>query len=291
MLGARESGYGDKQHGVAFGDPFVTPPLKDTSHSSLDFGATYDFFKNFTAYASHESIYQPQSEARYTMGAPSLPPPITGVNDEAGVKWQSTDKLLNASLAFFEIEEKGLEETNPQDPSSNIPVLDNRKSSGFDLETTGQMLPGLQGSFSFTHTITNDTTIYGSAPLTSFAPVNKIKSFAVYRPPGSGIWSHFIVGGGVDWQSAAYTLAYICTDNPPNEFGCNNYYSVPLTAKAYATLKLKLGYKINSHMELSLTANNFTNVKAYSPLEFSNPNNYNFYIEPFNLLASLHAKW
>jgi outer membrane receptor for ferric coprogen and ferric-rhodotorulic acid len=111
MLGARQSGYGDKQSGTSYGAPFVTPSLKDTSHSSLDFGATYDVFKNFTVYASHESIYQPQSETRYTVGG-SLPPPITGVNDEAGLKWQSPNKLLNASLSVFQIEEKGIETTN-----------------------------------------------------------------------------------------------------------------------------------------------------------------------------------
>jgi len=153
------------------------------------------------------------------------------------------------------------------------------------------MLPGLQGSFSFARAVTKDTTSYSSQPLTSFVPPNKIKSFAVYRPPGSGLWSHFILGGGVDWQSSAYTLAFVCLDNPPSPFGCNNYADVPLTAKAYATLKLKVGYRFNRNLELSADANNVTNVKAYSPLQFSNPSNYNFYTTPFNVLVSLRAKW
>lgn len=281
-------------------DPQVSSPIVARNLSEPAVGFTYDFLKNFTLYGSHQKTYRPQTYTQYIPGnAP--PPPITGKNDEVGVKYEAPSQKFNASLSYYSIIQNGFLQTDYIN-GGNIPALQDSVSRGVDAEATGELFPGIQIAASYTYNDNKVTTqAYPSGTLTeqrtSFAPKNKARIWATYRPPASSDFNRFLIGGGIDYQSSAYNTGYICATplTNPTDYcpytGPDSYVAYEFTTKAYTTLSASVGYRLTNNLELSVVGKNLTDVKAWAPGPFQSVLGYNFYAPPFNVLVSLRARW
>lgn len=115
-----------KEHGV------VTPYA----------GVVYDLDDTYSAYASYTSIYQPQT---YKDANGSTLAPVEGASYEAGLKAAYFDGRLNASLAFFRIEQDNLAEsigTNPVTNEGIYKAIDGATTKGVELELAGEAAEG-----------------------------------------------------------------------------------------------------------------------------------------------------
>jgi TonB-dependent siderophore receptor len=278
-----------------------TSRFKAENWSRPAVGLTVDFLKNFTLYASHQNIYRPQTFAQFVPGNDPVPP-ITGSNDEIGLRFQSPSKKFNASISYYRVVQNNFLSTdygNP-DTSATIPVLNDTKSRGVDIEANGELFAGLQIAASYTYNKNSTrTSATNASPATSYAPKHKLKLWANYRPPSESDLNRFSVGFGIDAQSKAFSEGGICATpiTDPNGFcpypGPDLPFFIPyeFTTKGYTTLSARLGYRLFDNVELSLVGKNLTNVKTYVATSFQGPEGYNFYTAPFSLIGSVNVRF
>ncbi|MCS5514787.1 TonB-dependent receptor [Pseudomonas qingdaonensis] len=120
----------------------------------------YDLNNNLSLYGSYTEIFNPQSA---TDASNAVLDPVTGEAYELGVKGEFYDGRLNTSLAVFRIYQVGnaLDDLGSPDPclpnytSGHCKVAAGKnRSEGFELEVTGEVLPGWQVSGGYTYTTT-----------------------------------------------------------------------------------------------------------------------------------------
>lgn len=276
-------------------DPEIVPNLKDRSTSRPNFGVNANITKNLSAYGSYQSIYQVQNMARYVLNG-AIPPPITGSNAEGGLKWESPDRRVNASVAAFRIIQNGVlgadYNTNPNGEAK--PLLSDTKSEGIEFEINGEVLPGWQVSANYTYndnsfTQSNffDSTIIVS-PKASFAPRHLGKLWTTYRGAQGGPLSGVILGAGANVVSKSFQSTQFCVFNPDFSFSCTPYDFV---TKGYMTFSAQAGYQLSKNIGISLNVNNVTNKKTYIATNQQQTSAYNYYLEPRSFVASLRLKW
>lgn len=278
--------------------PDVVPTLRDHSSSRPNLGMNLDITKNLTVYGSYQNIYQPQiyNGALYVLNG-AVPPPVTGSNTEGGIKWQSSDKRFNASVAAFKIIQNGI---LGADYSTGIakasPQLYDTRSKGLEFEFNGQILPGWQVSASYTY---NDNSFTQSdfynpgvitvTPKTSFTPKHLGKFWTTYRGAAGGPLAGIILGGGANIVSKSYQSTSVCSFDPVTfGFSCVPYN---FDTKGYATFSLKAGYQLSKNIEMSVNIENLTNYKTFIATNQEQFSSYNYYIQPRSFLASLRMKW
>lgn len=118
----------------------------------------YDLNQNFSVYGSYTEIFNPQSA---TSASGSVLDPVTGEAYELGIKGEFYDGRLNTSLALFRIYQVGnaLDDLSSPDPcplnytTGHCKVAAGKnRSEGFELEVSGEVLPGWQVSSGYTYT-------------------------------------------------------------------------------------------------------------------------------------------
>ncbi|WP_166220784.1 TonB-dependent siderophore receptor [Pseudomonas atagonensis] len=249
-----------KEHGV------VTPYA----------GLIYDLDDTYSLYTSYTRIYQPQT---YKDGNGSTLAPVEGDSYEAGLKAAYFDGRLNASLAFFRIEQDGVAEsigTNAVTNEGIYKAIDGATTKGVELELAGELREGWNVSAGYTYARSRDADeqrIYGY-PLSTTKPEHVVRTFTTYRLPG--MLDKVTVGGGVSWQSAFYGKIYSA---PAGDY-------TRIKQGGYTLVDLMSRYQYNEHLSFTVNANNVFDKRYLTGLGNFDTT---FYGEPRNLM--LTTKW
>ncbi|VVP36529.1 Ferripyoverdine receptor [Pseudomonas fluorescens] len=249
-----------KEHGV------VTPYA----------GVVYDLDDTYSLYASYTSIYQPQT---YKDSNGSTLAPVEGDSYEAGLKAAYFDGRLNASLAFFRIEQDGVAEsigTNAVTNEGIYKAIDGATTKGVELELAGELSDGWNVSAGYTYARSRDADeqrIYGY-PLSTTKPEHVVRTFTTYRLPG--VLDKVTVGGGVSWQSAFYGKIYSA---PAGDY-------TRIKQGGYTLVDLMSRYQYNEHLSFTVNANNVFDKRYLTGLGNFDTT---FYGEPRNVM--LTTKW
>ncbi|WP_350600392.1 TonB-dependent siderophore receptor [Pseudomonas sp. 65/3-MNA-CIBAN-0223] len=253
-----------KEHGV------VTPYA----------GVVYDLNETYSVYGSYTKIYQPQINKDING---STLAPVEGDSYETGLKAAYLDGQLNASLAFFRIEQDNVAQSVGTDLNTGDGIFeatDGATTNGVELELAGELAPDWNVSAGYTYARTRDKDhqrIYGF-PLATSKPEHVIRTFTTYRLPGA--LNQVTVGGGISWQSAFYGLSY----SP--DVGGGEGGETSLKQGGYTLVDLMTRYNYDDHLSFTVNANNVFDKKYLSGLgNFGTT----FYGEPRNL--QLTAKY
>jgi len=261
VAGARVASWSQKGFNYGdfdFGDDNVFVPY---------IGALYDLTPNHRLYASYTEIFQPQNARDYT-GA--YLDPITGESAEIGLKSAFFDERLQTTVAVFRIVQDNLAQIDP-DPTHIVPgsspptrasiPAEGATSEGFELEVIGKPATDWNVSFGYSQFEMEDSA--GAKVNTSF-PRKLVKLFTTYRLPGA--MQGLVVGGGVNWQSDAYSI------NAGSPFRFEQ--------KSYALVSLMARYEVNEQLSLQANVENvtdktyFAQTGFYSQYRYGQPRNY-----------------
>ena len=249
-----------KEHGV------VTPYA----------GVVYDLNDTYSLYGSYTNIYQPQI---YKDADGKTLAPVEGNAYETGLKAAYLDGRLNASLAFFRIEQDNFAEsigTNPVTNEGIYKAIDGATTNGVELELAGELQEGWNLSAGYTYARTRDQDeqrIYGY-PLSTTKPEHVFRTFTTYRLPG--VLNQVTVGGGVSWESAFYGKIYSA---PAGDY-------TRIKQGGYSLVDLMTKYEYDEHLSFTVNANNVFDKKYLTGLGNFDTT---FYGEPRNL--QLTAKY
>lgn len=254
--------YGD----FDFGDDNVLVPYV---------GALYDLSPNHRLYASYTEIFQPQN-ARDVTGA--YLDPITGESSELGLKSAFFGDKLQTSVAVFKIVQDNLAQNDP-DPTHVVPgvlpvlrasiAAKGATSKGLEVEVIGEPIEDWNISLGYSKFQIEDSA--GAKVNTSF-PRQLVKLFTTYRLPGA--MRGLVVGGGVNWQSEAYTASTNPVTGTPFSF----------EQKAYTLVSLMARYEVNDQLSLQANVENLTDETYYSQTGFYSQYRYG---QPRNYTVSL----
>jgi outer membrane receptor for ferric coprogen and ferric-rhodotorulic acid len=163
-------------------------------------GVVYDLDRHFSVYASYTSIFKPQSN-QDAQG--KVLDPQQGRSYEAGLKGEFYDCRLNASAAVFQ-----LDKDNYPDPSGELTPsggmayrsLMGVRTKGYELELSGQLLPGWQMQTGYAHKIARQD----GDKVSTLEPEDQFSVHSSYRLAGS--LSGWTFGGGARWQSKTFGM-------------------------------------------------------------------------------------
>ncbi|WP_145191692.1 TonB-dependent receptor [Pseudomonas sp. URMO17WK12:I11] len=255
IIGARSNWYDYEQENNTSSGGTFSVDNKVVPYAAL----IYDINDNFSTYASYTEIFNPQTS---TDVSGSVLRPVEGEAYETGIKGEFYEGRLNTSLAFFRIYQVG---NAIDDIASGQPCGVNtgyckiaagkNRSQGFELEVSGEVLPGWNVGGGYTYNTTrylNDPTNQGNAIRTT-DPKRLLKLFTSYRLPGAlDAWT---IGGGVQAQSEIYSRA------PANARGVNP--GAVASQSGYAVYNAMVNYRFNDNYSLQLNANNLFDKKYY----------------------------
>jgi outer membrane receptor for ferric coprogen and ferric-rhodotorulic acid len=241
-------------------------------------GLIYTINNQWSVYGSYAEIFKPQS-MRDVSG--SFLTPVSGTNQEVGLKSELLDGRVNTTFALFRTKQQNVA---IEDGSIPWEVADIRcggtcytssahlMSQGFEAEVSGEVLPGLQLSSSYTYTHTryrsDDAPSVGyDISASTGVPLHMLRIWSNYRLPGD--WSDWTLGGGMRSQSESSDFAY---------FGRSQ--------GGYTLFDARIGYQIDKNFSLSLNIDNLTDKKYYSSISYDN----NFFGAPRSYLMTLQYK-
>nr|WP_315595391.1 TonB-dependent siderophore receptor [uncultured Cupriavidus sp.] len=172
---------------------------------------------------------------------------------EAGVKWQSTDARLGATMSVFDIAKSNVLTRSPTNPNFSI-AAGEVSSRGVEMDAFGQLDQNWRVSGSFTlmnAKVTEDNTI---APGTRITNIPKISAslLAIREDAMPWIGGRYGVGTGIVYVGSRSGNA---TDT----------YSLP----AYATVKLVTYWQIDRRTRVFFDIHNLFN-KNYYPASWGN---------------------
>ena len=246
---------------------------KATAEFTPFLGMVYELTPQWSVYASYADIFEPQTAATRDG---SVLKPIVGANYEAGIKGELLDGRLNASLAFYRIDQ-----TNRavQDYESG-PVCNGGycsraagkvRSQGFEAELSGQVAPGLQLAAGYTfnnNKFLRDPSQEGEVFSTE-TPRHLLRIWGDYRLPDQ--LKDLSVGLGVNWQSGL--------DNPISN----------VHRPSYSTWNARVAYDVTPNWTAALNVNNlFDKVYYEYPGYIENRNNYG---APRSFLFTLRGRF
>lgn len=238
-------------------------------------GALYDLSPNHRLYASYTEIFQPQNAQDYT-GA--YLDPVTGESLEGGLKSAFFDDRLQTSVAVFRIVQDNLAQTDPDMthiiPGSSPPTrasiaAKGATSKGFELEVIGKPVENWNISLGYSQFEMRDET---DAKVNTAFPRQLLKLFTTYKL--SGPLSGLTLGGGVNWQSKAYSAS----TNPVTGAAFS------FEQKAYTLVSLMARYEINEQLSVQGNIENLTDKTYYAQTGFYSQYRYG---QPRNYTVSL----
>ncbi|QHG67068.1 TonB-dependent siderophore receptor [Pseudomonas putida] len=274
IIGARSNWYDYEQENNTRSNGKFSVDNKIVPYAAL----IYDLNDNFSTYASYTEIFNPQTA---TDVSGSVLEPTTGEAYETGIKGEFYEGRLNTSLAFFRIYQVG----NPLDDISGPnPCLPNytsgyckvaagkNRSQGFELEISGEVLPGWNVSGGYTYNTTEylkDTTSNTGNAIRTTDPKRMLRLFSSYRLPGElEAWT---IGGGVQAQSDIY----------------NRSGTAVASQSGYAVYNAMVNYRFNDNYSLQLNANNIFDRKYYRQVA-PTPTGY-YWGDPRNVSVTLRG--
>ncbi|KHL73886.1 membrane protein [Pseudomonas putida] len=276
IIGARANWYDYEQENNVKSNGKFSVDNKIVPYAAL----IYDLNDNFSTYASYTEIFNPQTA---TDVSGSVLEPTTGEAYETGIKGEFYEGRLNTSLAFFRIYQVGnalddLSGPNPCPPNytsgyCKVAAGKNR-SQGFELEISGEVLPGWNVTGGYTYNTTKqlkDTISNTGNAIRTTDPKRMLRLFTSYRLPGElQAWT---VGGGVQAQSDIY----------------NRSGSAEASQAGYAVYNAMVNYRFNEHYSLQLNANNIFDKKYYRQVA-PTPTGY-YWGDPRNVSVTLRGSF
>lgn len=264
ILGSRLDWYEYEQNTVS-GDYTFGADYKATREYTPYAGLIYDINDTYSVYTSWTRIFQPQANVDFQG---SLLPPVTGTNREVGIKGEYFDGALNASLAYFQLNQEnlaqGLDACAPGVASCSV-ASGEVETKGVDLELQGMLARGWQASAGYTYAGAKNVK-GGSGRFDSDTPYNLLKLSTTYQLPGDlEKWS---IGGSFRSQSSTYTT-----------------YGV--SQGGYSIVDLMTGYNVNKNLKVQANLNNVFDKHYYQSI--SNPAGANIFGDPRNVAVTL--KW
>lgn len=271
LLGSRVSNY-KKQGKVYLTD-------LDIEHESVwtpFVGITYDINDNSSVFASYTDVFNPQ-EQRDVKG--DYLEPIVGKNLEVGFKANNDADTLQAQFSVFRIEQDNLAQIDAGKTVEGAPIeqayyaAQGAKSTGIDVEVTGQMNDYLKAGIGYTQFSATDSE---GRRINTQSPDTLIKLFAVYDMsryvPGLSL------GGGVNWMGDRY----VDFANQLKGGAIEKLAEDPVTL-----VNLMAKYEVNDHLDLQVNLNNALNEKYIQSFGF----NQITMAEPLNIGGKITYKW
>lgn len=275
------------------------------------YNLSYDFSDAVTAYVGYADIYSPNTSS--VDESLNLIPPTTGSNVEAGVKSSLRDGRLNASLSAYRLVRKnfplrvgyGKYAATYGDIGDGMHFccyINNPSrehfSQGLDLELSGELLPRLQISTSYTW---NENKYRGGftasqegKPLVTAAPRHLFKLWADYSFNQAGWLGRLSLGAGVYTRTSAYYAGTACmeyltdSDGKPTSV-CRPGRKLPyeFTQGYNAVFAARAGYRFNDVWQAALNIDNLTDRRYYQTPGSSTGGNW--YAEPRNFMLTLRG--
>jgi len=226
-------------------------------------GVVYDLTPQYSLYASYTKIFNPQY---YLNTQGQVLDPLEGKSYEAGIKGHLLDKKLDVSAAVFHTQQDNVATYSGFNPSLGGYLYDGMsyKSSGLELEASGELAPGLQISGGYTYVYITDADNNRGR---KFIPRNALTTSMVYKLPMA---PKVKVGGSLKWQSKV-----------------ENDDSPAANQAAYALVGLMASYDIDPHWSTQLNLDNLTNEKYLQSVRYGQSN----YGSPRNVTASVSWKF
>lgn len=241
ILGARISNWTEHDWNLGANDTSANagPKTKEKGVFTPYGGVVVDVTENISAYVSYSEIFNPQTNE--DINGDRLAP-LTGENYEGGLKADFYDGRLNATVAVFHIKQDNfaLSLGGILNPNGNTAyeAVSGTKSKGFEVEVTGEIVPGWQVSGGFSHTKVEDR---NDSPLNTFVPKDTFKLFTSYD--FSGALDDLLIGGNVRWQGRSYNENL----GPNGEtFEQDGFVLVDLMARYTVTEDLSLALNVNN---------------------------------------------
>ncbi len=231
--------------------PKVWTPVVDEKAVFTPYaGLVLDFTKTLSAYVSYASVFTPQT-SRTVDG--DVIAPLEGNTYEAGLKADFLDGRLSATAAVFKMQQDNYALADgpgifAPDGSSAYHAVSGMKSSGFELEVKGEILPGWRIAGGFANARAEDRD--GVRQMPQIAK-NSFKMFSAYTLPGQ--FSALTIGGNVEWQGKT-----TADGEGPN----GETYS----QGSLAVVDLLANYRFTDHLSLSVHVENIFDKTYYSGL-------------------------
>ncbi|MFA7595487.1 MAG: TonB-dependent siderophore receptor [Novosphingobium sp.] len=220
-------------------------------------GALFDITSNHRLYASYTKIFQPQNLRDRNL---DLLDPLNGKAYEIGLKSSFFNNALQASIALFRIEQDNVGQPDimviPPDgglPQQTYIAAEGVTSKGFELELTGEVLPGWNINASYSQFKADDE---NGTPANTDQPRKLLKLFTTYTV--ADILGGLTFGGGVNYRSKAYSE------------GTNPVTAAPFRFQqdGYALVSLMSRLAVNENLQLQANVENLFNKKFYSQMGF-----------------------
>ncbi|MDX1725433.1 MAG: TonB-dependent siderophore receptor [Pseudomonas sp.] len=230
-------------------------------------GLVYDLTEQYSLYASYTEIFNPQKEEG--AGLQRLDP-IEGENYEVGIKGELLDGKLNVSAAVFKTKQSNVAESIGFDPASGKQLYDGADylSEGYELEVSGEVLPGLQVMGGYTYVDIQNADHSHGRP---YAPKHMLRASTVYR---IAHLPQLKVGANLSWQDDVYRAVTLADGSAGR-----------IEQDDYALVGLMAAYDIDRNWSVSANLNNLTDEKYLSSLYWEQ----GFYGAPRN--ASMTVSW
>jgi outer membrane receptor for ferric coprogen and ferric-rhodotorulic acid len=294
-LGVRWSGYEYDYVEVSYSSTGVPREPTARAYKGHDFepsqfAVIYDITPRLSAYGSYASINVSQASLR-TVGGDALQP-LTGSNLELGLKAQSADGRLTATLDVYRIEQKNFPQADPSAPEVSYGngiaccyLADPDRSllsQGVDLEVAGRVLPMLEMSAGYSYNgNSNEGSYFAGQEGSSFhtqTPKHLLKLWSTLRP--SGAWNRFEVSLGIQAQTETYVVGRACIATVVNPVtgreSCSPGATVPytFTEPARAIVSSAARYRITDHWQVALNVENAADRRYYQNVGSAEGGNY-----------------
>jgi len=241
------------------GESYGESSARDATKVAPYVGAVYDLTPTTSVYASHTAIFNPQSQ----LGSNLQPlAPVTGGNDELGIKAELLDKQLDASIAVFKSRQDNLA-TFDQTVGllSTYKGVDTR-SQGVEFELAGALSQRAKISAGYTQLAIKDGE---GAEARTFSPRQVVRLSGTYQA-----LERLKLGGALNWRSATWRYA--------------DDGSSVIRQGSYALLNLMARYDFSPHFSATLNLNNVTDRKYLTSLYWTQA----YYGAPRNGSVSLN---
>jgi len=228
-------------------------------------GLIYNFHPMFALYGSYTRIFNPQHEQ--DIGGDPLSP-IQGTSRELGIKGEFFNKALNASLAYFQTDQRNLAEL-----AGNIGPLPyyqgiDAQSKGVQVDLSGEV--GAYGHINLGYTQLSIRDQAG-IDVRTYVPRRLLRLTTTWRIPQM---PKLKVGGNLSWQDDVYAQT--------SDF--------KIFQRAYSLLNLMASYDLNKQFNISANINNVFDKKYIASLYWGSFGQ-GFYGEPRNVNVALNWKF
>jgi outer-membrane receptor for ferric coprogen and ferric-rhodotorulic acid len=276
---------------------FTSPPnvtsYQDKNRIVPYAGVVFDVDKVWSVYASFTNIFLSQAnklQAPFPPGIPSYP--TTGAETEVGIKGDLMNGKLKPSLSVYHINlnnQVGYGFTGGYTGSGGFCcyVPDGKVTTeGIDAELAGNITDRWQIAASYNYN-ENKYDPTAGVPYTTVTPKHLAKLWTTYRLP---VWhDRLTVGGGVTGQSSTFESGTVpASFDPVTGEGNPPFTPYNFTQAGWTVFSLYGEVRLTDHFFAALNLNNVTNKVYYQSV--GNPDNYNWYGDPFNYMLTLRYK-